>query len=127
MLFLFLSLFGNNMLFACNVLMDAMVFKLVILSLAVQEDDQVLEMDTATSTAQTQAKQLSPELEIYCYLIVLLFLIDQKKYNMVGFFMLRFLSTMPMDGCFYAEVAVIFFILGQRLFFGKHCSAEEPE
>lgn len=41
-----------------------------------------MEVDTATSAAQAPVKH-SPELEIYCYLIVLIFLIDQKQYNEV--------------------------------------------
>ncbi|XWS25942.1 hypothetical protein CRYUN_Cryun27aG0110600 [Craigia yunnanensis] len=46
------------------------------------EDDHDMEVDTATSAVRTPAKHLFPELEIYCYLLVLLFLIDQKKkYN----------------------------------------------
>ena len=43
-----------------------------------------MEVDAATSAIQTPAKHLLPELEIYCYLLVLLFLIDQKKYNEVS-------------------------------------------
>ena len=43
-----------------------------------------MEVDSATSTIQTlAAKHLLPELEIYCYLLVLLFLIDQKRYDAV--------------------------------------------
>ncbi|XP_057533081.1 probable 26S proteasome non-ATPase regulatory subunit 3 [Amaranthus tricolor] len=40
-----------------------------------------MEVDTATSAVQPSGKSTLPELEIYCYLIVLLFLIDQKLYN----------------------------------------------
>nr|KYP44771.1 putative 26S proteasome non-ATPase regulatory subunit 3 [Cajanus cajan] len=48
-----------------------------------REGDQEMELDTATSSVQTSAaKHLLPELEIYCYLLVLLFLIDQKQYDM---------------------------------------------
>jgi len=43
-----------------------------------------MEVDAATSAIQTPAKHLLPELEIYCYLLVLLFLIDKKKYNEVS-------------------------------------------
>ncbi|KAE8706655.1 putative 26S proteasome non-ATPase regulatory subunit 3 [Hibiscus syriacus] len=46
-----------------------------------QEDEHEMEVDTATSAAQAPAKHSLPELEIYCYLVVLIFLIDQKKYN----------------------------------------------
>lgn len=42
-----------------------------------------MEVDTAVSAIQTPAKHLLPELDIYCYLLVLLFLIDQKRYNEV--------------------------------------------
>lgn len=47
-----------------------------------KDGDHEMEVDTATSAAfQTPAKHLLPELEIYCYFLVLLFLIDQKRYN----------------------------------------------
>lgn len=49
-----------------------------------------MELDTATSAAQITAEHLLPELEIYSYLLVLLFLIDQKKYNEVGFVYMDF-------------------------------------
>jgi 26S proteasome regulatory subunit N3 len=42
-----------------------------------------MDVDTATSGTQTVAKHSLPELEIYCYLLVLIFLIDQKRYNEV--------------------------------------------
>lgn len=48
-----------------------------------QDDEQDMEVDTATSAVQTPAKHSLPELEIYCYLLVLIFLIDQKKYDEV--------------------------------------------
>lgn len=40
-------------------------------------------IDTATSGTQSPAKHSLPELEIYSYLVVLIFLIDQKRYNEV--------------------------------------------
>ncbi|XP_022752815.1 26S proteasome non-ATPase regulatory subunit 3 homolog A-like [Durio zibethinus] len=46
-----------------------------------KEDEHDMKVDTATSAVQIPAKHLFPELKIYCYLLVLLFLIDQKKYN----------------------------------------------
>ncbi|KAI8025989.1 putative 26S proteasome non-ATPase regulatory subunit 3 [Camellia lanceoleosa] len=46
-----------------------------------KEDEQDMEVDTATSTTQAPVKHPLPELEIYCYLLVLIFLIDQKRYN----------------------------------------------
>ncbi|KAL5982978.1 hypothetical protein ACLOJK_017058 [Asimina triloba] len=45
------------------------------------EGEQDMEIDTATSATQGPAKHSLPELEIYCYLLVLIFLIDQKRYN----------------------------------------------
>ncbi|KAF5207253.1 26S proteasome non-ATPase regulatory subunit 3-like protein [Thalictrum thalictroides] len=44
------------------------------------EDEHDMEVDTATS-ATPLVKQSLPELEIYCYLLVLIFLIDQKKFS----------------------------------------------
>ncbi|GAB2289254.1 hypothetical protein Dimus_023559 [Dionaea muscipula] len=46
-----------------------------------KEGEQDMEVDTATSAIQPTGKHLLPELEIYCNLLVLLFLIDQKRYN----------------------------------------------
>ncbi|XP_038723476.1 probable 26S proteasome non-ATPase regulatory subunit 3 [Tripterygium wilfordii] len=47
-----------------------------------KEDEHEMEVDTATSAAAAQppVKHPLPELEIYCYLLVLMFLIDQKNY-----------------------------------------------
>lgn len=42
-----------------------------------------MEVDTAMSATTALAKHSLPELEIYCYLLVLIFLIDQKKYSEV--------------------------------------------
>ena len=42
-----------------------------------------MDVDIATSGTQTIAKHSLPELEIYCYFLVLIFLIDQKIYNEV--------------------------------------------
>ena len=42
-----------------------------------------MDVDTAASAVQGPAKHSIPELEIYCYLLVLIFLIDQKRYNEV--------------------------------------------
>nr|VDD37294.1 unnamed protein product [Brassica oleracea] len=50
-------------------------------SFTAKGDEHDMEVDTATSaTSATSSKNLPSELEIYCYFIVLLFLIDQKKY-----------------------------------------------
>ncbi|KAE8654346.1 putative 26S proteasome non-ATPase regulatory subunit 3 [Hibiscus syriacus] len=51
------------------------------LRLDVLEDEHEMEVDTATSGAQPPTKHSLPELEIYCYLLVLIFLIDQQKYD----------------------------------------------
>ncbi|GAV77319.1 PCI domain-containing protein/Rpn3_C domain-containing protein [Cephalotus follicularis] len=45
------------------------------------EGEHDMEVDTATSATQAHAKSPLQELEVYCYLLVLIFLIDQKKYN----------------------------------------------
>ncbi|GAB2268970.1 hypothetical protein Dimus_003905 [Dionaea muscipula] len=45
------------------------------------EGEQDMEVDTATSAIQPTGKHLFPELEIYCNLLVLVFLIDQRRYN----------------------------------------------
>lgn len=53
--------------------------------LVAQDDDHDMDVDTATSAAQVAPKKhASPELEIYCYLLVLIFLIDQKNYRAVS-------------------------------------------
>ncbi|VFQ72321.1 unnamed protein product [Cuscuta campestris] len=46
-----------------------------------KEEEQDMEVDTATSAAQPPVKHTVPELEIYCYLVVTIYLIDQKKYS----------------------------------------------
>ncbi|KAF5727802.1 26S proteasome non-ATPase regulatory subunit 3 [Tripterygium wilfordii] len=46
-----------------------------------KEDEHEMEVDTATSSTQAPVKHPLPELEIYCYLVVLIFLIDQKNYS----------------------------------------------
>ncbi|KAG6410918.1 hypothetical protein SASPL_128991 [Salvia splendens] len=46
-----------------------------------KEDEHDMVIDTATSGTQTPAKHSLPELEIYSYLLVLIFLIDQKRYD----------------------------------------------
>ncbi|KAM7259268.1 hypothetical protein ACFE04_015009 [Oxalis oulophora] len=46
-----------------------------------KEDENDMEVDTASSATQVSAKHSLPELEIYCYLLVLIFLIDQKRYT----------------------------------------------
>ncbi|XP_020596835.1 probable 26S proteasome non-ATPase regulatory subunit 3 [Phalaenopsis equestris] len=46
-----------------------------------REDERDMDVDTASSAAQFPAKYFLPEIEIYCYLLVLIFLIDQKRYD----------------------------------------------
>ncbi|KAK8926059.1 putative 26S proteasome non-ATPase regulatory subunit 3 [Platanthera zijinensis] len=45
------------------------------------EDEGDMDVDTASSTVQVPATYSLPEIEIYCYLLVLIFLIDQKRYD----------------------------------------------
>ncbi|PKU80125.1 putative 26S proteasome non-ATPase regulatory subunit 3 [Dendrobium catenatum] len=45
-----------------------------------KEDDRDMDVDTASSAAQGPKHSL-PDIEIYCYLLVLIFLIDQKRYD----------------------------------------------
>ncbi|CAM8987245.1 unnamed protein product [Rhodiola kirilowii] len=54
-----------------------------LLSFLPKEDEHDMEVDTATSAPAVllQHPLPLPELEIYCYLVVLIFLIDQKRYN----------------------------------------------
>ncbi|CAI0395409.1 unnamed protein product [Linum tenue] len=46
-----------------------------------KEDDHEMEVDTASSVVQAPVKHSLPELEIYSHLLVLIFLIDQKRYS----------------------------------------------
>ncbi|XP_030942022.1 probable 26S proteasome non-ATPase regulatory subunit 3 [Quercus lobata] len=46
-----------------------------------KENEHDMDVNTATSGTQTVAKHSLPELEIYCYFLVLIFLIDLKRYN----------------------------------------------
>lgn len=58
-----------------------------------------MDVDTAT---QAPAKHPLPEIEIFCYLIVLIFLIDQKKYADVSFYaneLVFFLFFLLTFGC----------------------------
>lgn len=43
-----------------------------------------MEVDAAVPATQISIKHGLPEIEIYCYLLVLIFLIDQKKYDEVN-------------------------------------------
>ncbi|WOL16795.1 hypothetical protein Cni_G25583 [Canna indica] len=46
-----------------------------------KDDENDMDLDTAASAVQGPCKHSVPELEIYCYLLVLIFLIDQKRYS----------------------------------------------
>ncbi|KAG6534303.1 hypothetical protein ZIOFF_008189 [Zingiber officinale] len=46
-----------------------------------QENENDMEVDTTASSVQTTAKHSLPDIEVYCYLLVLIFLIDQKRYD----------------------------------------------
>ncbi|KAJ6403001.1 hypothetical protein OIU84_015001 [Salix udensis] len=52
-----------------------------LISYLPKEDEHEMEVDSVISVTQAPAKHPLPELEIYCYLLVLIFLIDQKKYD----------------------------------------------
>jgi 26S proteasome regulatory subunit N3 len=49
-----------------------------------------MDVDAAAPTAQISIKNGLPEIEIFCYLLVLIFLIDQKKYDEVNLGLLIF-------------------------------------
>ncbi|KAL7118516.1 hypothetical protein ACP275_02G006700 [Erythranthe tilingii] len=46
-----------------------------------KEDGHDMDVDSATSGTPAPTKHSLPELEIFCYLVVLIFLIDQKRYS----------------------------------------------
>jgi hypothetical protein len=48
-----------------------------------QEDDTEMDVDAAAPATLVAIKHGLPEIEIYCYLLVLIFLVDQKKYDEV--------------------------------------------
>nr|CAB3457747.1 unnamed protein product [Digitaria exilis] len=50
-------------------------------TLVPKEDGSEMDVDMAAPTAQVSIKHGLPEIEIYCYLLVLIFLIDNKKYD----------------------------------------------
>lgn len=59
-----------------------------------------MEVDSAPSGTPAPVKHPLPELEIYCYLLVLIFLIDQKKYDEVGWsYMFYFILPFFMLSC----------------------------
>lgn len=43
-----------------------------------------MDVDEATSAVRIPSKHPAPELEVYCYLLVLIFLIDQRRYDEVS-------------------------------------------
>ncbi|XP_009773691.1 putative 26S proteasome non-ATPase regulatory subunit 3 isoform X2 [Nicotiana tabacum] len=51
------------------------------LSSYLPQDKYDTQVDVEMPATEAHSKHLVPELEIYCYLLVLIFLIDQKKYN----------------------------------------------
>ncbi|AQK59005.1 26S proteasome non-ATPase regulatory subunit 3 homolog A [Zea mays] len=52
-------------------------------ALVPKEDDTEMDVDAAAPATQISIKHGLPEIEIYCYLLVLIFLIDHKKYDEV--------------------------------------------
>lgn len=81
-----------------------------------------MEVDTATSVTQASGKHSLPELEIYCYLLVLIFLIDTKRYNEVEGLLLFNLVTHVEKA---AHSNLYHCLLGKSLFLCKHCPVEE--
>lgn len=61
-----------------------------------------MEVDTATSVTQAPGKHLLPELEIYCYLLVLIFLIDQKRYSEV-------MEHISCDSFFFTVITILIY------------------
>jgi hypothetical protein len=57
-----------------------------------QEDGTEMDVDAAAPATQIAIKHGLPEFEIYCYLLVLIFLINQKKYDEVHLRLLFFLT-----------------------------------
>jgi hypothetical protein len=58
-------------------------FTLLMFLCTFQEDDTEMDVDAAAPATQIAMKHGLPEIEIYCYLLVLIFLINQKKYDEV--------------------------------------------
>uniref|UniRef100_A0A0A9E9C4 26S proteasome non-ATPase regulatory subunit 3 n=1 Tax=Arundo donax TaxID=35708 RepID=A0A0A9E9C4_ARUDO len=52
-------------------------------ALVPKEDDTEMDVDAAAQATQISIKHGLPEIEIYCYLLILIFLIDQKKFDEV--------------------------------------------
>jgi len=81
-----------------------------------QEDEHEMDVDTATSAVQAPGRHPLPEVEIYCYLLVLIFLIDQKRYDEVS----SFSSELPNLFFWYKKHILTFpFVLFQA----KTCSS----
>lgn len=61
--------------------------KLRVAFVLIFQDSGSDEMDVdAAPTTQPLAKHVLPEMEIYCYFFVLLFLIDKKNYDLVMYY-----------------------------------------
>ncbi|KAL5682292.1 hypothetical protein ACJX0J_008677, partial [Zea mays] len=52
-----------------------------LIALVPKEDDTEMDVDAVAPATQISIKHGLPEIEIYCYLLALIFLIDQKKYD----------------------------------------------
>ena len=77
-----------------------------------------MDVDTATSIAQAPAKHALPELEIYSYLLVLIFLIDNKRYEEVQYLLRTPKYSFTHNSHFY------YFFSGEELFFCEHHKAQ---
>ncbi|ONM04201.1 26S proteasome non-ATPase regulatory subunit 3 homolog A [Zea mays] len=65
-----------------------------LIALVPKEDDTEMDVDAVAPATQISIKHGLPEIEIYCYLLALIFLIDQKKYDEVHLEPLIFLMNL---------------------------------
>lgn len=83
------------------------------LHVLISQDSGSDEMDVDTApTTQPPAKHVLPEMEIYCYFLVLLFLIDQKNYDLVIYYYFTF-GDLLFQTCLVCIVVIISYIEGK--------------
>lgn len=70
-----------------------------------------MEVEIVTSATQAPSKHSLPEIEIYCYLLLLIYLIDQKKYNEVcdAYETIRKVCVCKMCGCMFTHLQILFY------------------
>ncbi|KAF9594060.1 hypothetical protein IFM89_027100 [Coptis chinensis] len=81
-------------------------------------------MEVDTTTSATSVKQSLPELEIYYYLLVLIFLIDQKSFAQLSYFFAAGFVFFQAKACSSTSIAHLrnmskrtVDVLASRLFF----------